>query len=268
MRLVIFGFILCFIFSPFTTIIPAYVINTEPSLSMENSINVKATELSEEEIEDLELYIENIKGLLDKTTSYDKTIEIFKEVVIELDRYELLPDNMSVEEAQKLVTGKSGKEKTIFNLHTLLGKIFNNNLFSNMFKNLLKRYNNKNKENDFICTQLDDNENFNCLTIGHTSNTKYWRQEGNHYNIILGWAGIKDQNYYDDPAKGWIYTNGDNGVKNWNGRLYGDVYQYVYEFDTYNMITYHEGIRDFKGLKICLLDFYIGQASHVKIKYF
>lgn len=70
-----------------------------------------AVSLSEPQYEKLIGYLENLKVLLNATTSKDDTLRLFHEAVVEINTYGLLPDGMSVTEAQKLVSGYYSSSK-------------------------------------------------------------------------------------------------------------------------------------------------------------
>ena len=60
-------------------------------------------QLTQQIVEELEQLFDNIKTRLDRVTSKEETIKIFNEVIVELDKYELL-DGLNVKLAQKMVT--------------------------------------------------------------------------------------------------------------------------------------------------------------------
>jgi len=62
--------------------------------------------LTREQYNDLEKYLVEFRARLNQTTTREEAIPIFKEAVVELNKYGLLPKGMSVEQAQKLFTGK------------------------------------------------------------------------------------------------------------------------------------------------------------------
>ena len=47
------------------------------------------------------------RARLNQTSSREEAVPIFKDAVVELDKYGLLPSGMSVERVQKLITDKS-----------------------------------------------------------------------------------------------------------------------------------------------------------------
>jgi hypothetical protein len=71
--------------------------------------------LTREHYKDLEQYLVDFRARLNQTTTVKEAVPIFKDAVVELDKYGLLPRGMSVERAQRLVTGEyKYREKTNF----------------------------------------------------------------------------------------------------------------------------------------------------------
>ncbi len=61
--------------------------------------------LTREQYHNLEQYLVEFRERLNQTTTKVDAVPLFKEAVVELDKYGLLPRGMSVETAQKLVSG-------------------------------------------------------------------------------------------------------------------------------------------------------------------
>ena len=68
-------------------------------------------QLTQEEADEVELLFDEIRTKLDNVESRDEAGVVFKEAVVELNQYGLLPKGMSVEQAQKLVVGEYSKDK-------------------------------------------------------------------------------------------------------------------------------------------------------------
>jgi hypothetical protein len=68
--------------------------------------------LTREQYQNLEQYLVDFRARLNQTSTREEAVPIFKEAVVELDRYGLLPKGISVEQAQKLVIGVEPSEKT------------------------------------------------------------------------------------------------------------------------------------------------------------
>lgn len=81
--------------------------------------------LSKEDVKEVEKLLENIKKRINKAETREETIEIFNEVVVELDKYGLL-GNLNILQAQKLVTGGYQNSKAI----SLLERLNNRHLLS------------------------------------------------------------------------------------------------------------------------------------------
>jgi len=251
--------------------------------------------LTKQQYQNLEQYLVEFRARLNQTTTREEAVPIFKEAVVELNKYGLLPKGMSVEKAQKLVLGVYQQPRLL----RLLDKI----------------------QQRFSGTNYSDYENYNCLISGQTTNTvsigpilglteyitdyMLWYFAFHHgwldliyafflnlalflplVNVIdnlnpvllLSMIGLGEvlanpgYQWYYYPANGWIYTNGLNGVKNWSGDIFGDLnLASSYEFDIPWIIflwAYYPGILGFTGIKIGIAlsnSFYLGYAFKVKI---
>ena len=60
--------------------------------------------LTREQYQNLEQYLVEFRARLNQTTTREEAVPIFKDAVVELDKYGLLPKGMSIERAQHLVT--------------------------------------------------------------------------------------------------------------------------------------------------------------------
>ncbi|HVQ00646.1 MAG TPA: hypothetical protein VMT57_03945 [Candidatus Thermoplasmatota archaeon] len=83
--------------------------------------------LTKQQYEDLEQYLVEFRARLNQTTSREEAVPIFKEAVVELNKYGLLPKGMSVEKAQKLVIGRPFSSSKLNNLRELLKNNRNDN---------------------------------------------------------------------------------------------------------------------------------------------
>jgi hypothetical protein len=101
--------------------------------------------LTREQYNDLEQYLVEFRARLNQTTTREEAIPIFKEAVVELDKYGLLPRGMSVEKAQRLIIGRYQNAR--------------------MMK-FIDKMNSKNQQH------IEDSiTNTNCLIFGGTTNT-------------------------------------------------------------------------------------------------
>jgi len=232
--------------------------------------------LSEEDVDRIDALFDEIKNRLDNATTRGETADIFNDVVVSLDKLDLLR-NLIVEEAQQLVTGRFHDKPPISILDNLYSKHLD---------------------------VFDDNHNFLCLIAGETNRTiipgvlftaNYLSSlafaslsylcyvngltflEG-IFNMLLMTFFIPAsllfrmsvifslplcvgsfvtfgyrtsdpvQNHYY-PSEGWVWTNGLNGIKEWNGTFVGDIWF----FNSYyppEVTKYYVGAVGFTGIKI------------------
>jgi hypothetical protein len=200
---------------------------------------------------------------LNQTTTREEAVPLFKEAVVELNKYGLLPKGMSEKTAQQLVIGRT--QSTGFEY--LVKKSFLRNQFN-----------------------LKDNENFLCLVSG--SVTGYTYSFGSILLLLsLINPGITDLvllttfipinildtitlgeyqpgDYY--PVNGWVDTFGLNGRRVFhNQSLYGALPLRAIGIGyPWGTNYYYPGIMGFTGLFIWVLDIvnlYLGSALWVKI---
>jgi len=90
-------------------------------------VNLQTVSLTKPQYEKLTYYLDDMKERLNVTTSQDEAVILFNEAVAEINKYGLLPDGMSVRQAQMLVSGCYQHSKT----------------FSQGEKNIVNRWNKK-----------------------------------------------------------------------------------------------------------------------------
>jgi hypothetical protein len=218
-----------------------------------------------QQYQNLEQYLVEFRSRLNQTTTREEAVPLFKDAVVELNKYGLLPKGMSEKTAQQLVIGRTQ---------------------STGFEHLMKKPFLRNQFN------LSDNENFLCLVHGII--TGYTFSFGlillllslfypgitalvRMYPLILipidilhtiTFGECQDSSSYS--ADGWLGTFGLNGRRVFYGQpLYGtlplDTIGINYPWGTN---YYYPGIMGFTGLHINLLEtvhFYLGFALWVKI---
>jgi len=248
--------------------------------------------LTREQYQDLEQYLVEFRERLNQTTTREEAVPIFKDAVVELDKYGLLPKGMSVEKAQRLVTKSYNQQ-----IRTL---------------NSLDR---------------DPDANYFCLVSGSTSQTvsigflayyanrftlsSYWNEKmgqiadwlySHHLSflVLLGtfiltpillWAifggvitvfanylpfrlfsvlvfGMYDY-YNTHPSSGWVNSFGINGEKKYNGsELWGTV-KGSYQVLVFSKL--YPGVLGFTGLALSSIKdnfdkmFFLGSALKVKL---
>jgi len=207
---------------------------------------VKLTLEEAQEVEDL---FDSIRERLNATESRGEAEEIFKEAVVELDKYGLL-GGLSIKQAQRLVTGGQPNSRFM----KILEKM------SDIYKSIFDNYNNvfcsiAGKSDDSLFMSLT--AVIRILTALMVLSPIYifipfvipflvllleklgikwdelWAMLG--FTIALWWplniGGVVGfgHSYVDwgwkgyTPAKGWIKTFGLLGVKEWEGSFYGQL---------------------------------------------
>jgi hypothetical protein len=76
--------------------------------------------LTRQQFQNLEQYLTEFRAKLNLTTTREEAVPNFKEAVVELNKYGLLPKGMSVEKAQRLVIGG-------YHINKLINQIINRN---------------------------------------------------------------------------------------------------------------------------------------------
>jgi hypothetical protein len=221
--------------------------------------------LTRQQYQNLEQYLIDFRARLNHTSTRAEAVPIFKEAVVELDTYGLLPKGMSVEQAQKLVTGRTQ---------------------STGFEHLMKKPFLRNQFN------LSDNENFLCLVYGiitsctysfglillllslfHPGITALVRM----YLLILIPIDIlhtitfgERQDSYSYSADGWLGTFGLSGRRvSQDQPLYGALPLKAIGINyPWGTNYYYPGVIGFTGLHINIFEmvhFYLGSALWVKI---
>jgi len=239
--------------------------------------------LTREQYQNLKQYLVEFRTKLNQTSTRGEVVPIFKEAVVELDRYGLLPRGMKVIKAQKLVLGWSLQQDT---------------------KGLLQGVSEKN--------QQAPQSNFLCLVAGELNNTYSIRRINNWLLLFLIRTYTETQSYFLIPfmmlfenrhemlnkaplavcdivgigylnmfldtyhnSSGWFFSVGVGGIKKWTGEMVGilpgpKVWGFIPLGGHYGYsLNADPGIWGFSGLKILAgvveNKFYLGSALCVGI---
>ena len=252
--------------------------------------------LTQEQSDKLDNLIKSFKADLDKAETMEETIILFYDLVVSLDELGLLPDDISIGEAQELVTDFEG----INNLKNMIYRIPSDALSYTHFPN----------------SKAQSDENRLCLVAGNTDETFFINPRGVVLSILFyflverifdnGFLGDFLEKYFPllyefyetlylffmflpllglglnnfipilrrnvvtlgytncwefFPAHGWVFSNGLNGIKQWEGSLFGDLFGYGPDDG------HCPGIFGFTGLHLIGLksNLYLGCAMWIKI---
>lgn len=207
----------------------------------------QTVKLTQQEANEVEQLFDDIQDML----SNGDANEIFKDVVVELDKYGLL-GGLSIKQVQKLVTSPYQR--------------FQNNKFLQKIVDADK---------------LDDNENSFCSIFGSITNVCFYRirlflilhlnkinplQLFSSVSIGSDSCSFEGPSYYY-PSDGYIWTYGTNGNIQWDGLLKGDIDSVLINI-VYSYYRYFRGIKGFSGIQISLNDttVFFGFARQVKIR--
>jgi hypothetical protein len=102
--------------------------------------------LTRQQYQNLEKYLVDFRARLNQTSTREEAVPLFKDAVVELNKYGLLPRGMSVEQAEKLMISKYQNN----NIANLRGKLIRNHLLAQ-----------------------DNDSNFFCLITGETNWTLF-----------------------------------------------------------------------------------------------
>jgi hypothetical protein len=250
--------------------------------------------LTRQQYQDLEQYLVEFRARLNQTTTKEEAVPIFKEAVVELNKYGLLPRGMSVERAQRLVTGQYQDKKLM---------------------------NYKDKSLNTPISTLNVSSNYLCLMTGvttHLTSYGFPLRSLIYFDIVIekltallnspivllfldlldsiinslfslgqfggGGLGLLFWMIYDiiplkifsclafgsadDPSNGWIFSIGLNGVKCWSSAFSGNMATIEYTVRFLGHFIICVGAIGFTGLAITTLDmntFLIGSAFHVEL---
>jgi hypothetical protein len=189
--------------------------------------------VSKQQFSEVENLFDDINNKLDTTTNRNQAIKIMYESLVELNKLGLLSKGITIKKIQQLITGNT--------LNFLNMKLLNK------FK---------------INKKPNEADNTNCLIIGRTNWTSIrpyplWIDfpkisEFIHNNSILSQLLIfpillrilipfrfSTNAYFGgryrltvsgnvthdvcNPAYGWVWTNGANGIQKWEGKFYGNL---------------------------------------------
>jgi len=256
--------------------------------------------LTRQQYQNLEQYLVDFRGRLNQTTTKEEVVPIFNEAVVELNKYGLLPKGMSVEKAQRLVTGLYQNTKLIKYLEKLLnksgksllqegnklcliyGKSKNNTYFqgpvSKAIYNLLAMpailYDSIFDSTDGIAFPLLFFIAVFFLILAEINAYVFLKISENirdlpHIGSIIyygsvWWRPPEGPLYY--PTEGSIWTIGSFGIKNWSGQFYGKLPYLIDLVETF-WATLYPGAYGFTGLRLYLnsSDFYFGFALNVNV---
>jgi hypothetical protein len=218
-----------------------------------NSVEDYEVSLTQQQVEELDNLVDNIKPELDKVETRVETVRLFRDIILSLDKLGMLPEDMSVLEALRLVTG---------NLYFLNPR--------NIFNLKPETYIDKGNTQP-LCGEID---NTYCQIVAKASNSGRTLLPS-FPPVFIFYVGeycwdFKD--IYDYPAEGWVWTNGNKGKQCIEGKLKGDMgfsgFTNLKDGLPYYAECYgYAGGCPFLGIYLPWRNLWIGYAEVVKIAY-
>ena len=216
--------------------------------------------LTREQYQDLEQYLVEFRNRLNQTTTREEAAPIFKEAVVELNKYGLLPRGMSVERAQRLITSMCFNVKNRALVARIVGShqnIGSRNIFSlvagkaTYVESFGAFYSLRNLLLLPLITLTGDMGVIFWFISEHLLDVRsnifpfYLFGEfciGQSYKYLQG-----GYEYY--PSTGTIFSLGMFGPIMYSGSFYGQIRNYEFGW-TVGYDIYYSGILGFTGLNI------------------
>jgi len=197
--------------------------------------------LTREQYQNLEEYLVEFRARLNQTTTREEAIPIFKDAVVELDKYGLLPKGMNVERAQRLVVGNLKSTNIVHKMYTS-----DNSSCGNLFCLIAAESTTCRVARPLISVfrsvlhKITANPNPLFAVVFVVAFVLYfydfyfiWMQKNfgaaswiNFLNLLT--FGEEDlppfgPGYGASPSTGWIFTAGLNGIKTIDGSFWGHI---------------------------------------------
>ncbi len=237
--------------------------------------------LTKQQYNDLEQYLVEFRAKLNQTTSKEEAVPIFKDAVVELDTYGLLPKGMSVEKGQKLVIGNE-KPPHLINNASSYEELTN---CSNLFCLFAGKVDFSIVANSFytgvlllifvIAAHLPYYNYYGIFFLQLLQNFLLFLKNFSQYKIVtffnlLSLLTFGKIDYgHAECSNGWVYTAGLLGIRESNGPLYGHVpIPIIVGIGGYTL-THYTGVIGFTGIRIIYEDGsseFLGRALRVNIK--
>ncbi len=254
-----------------------YIYITTEFVGFDSNLTIQ---LTREEIDELDVLFDLFRDSLNNSQTYEATVEIYNDMILQLDGYGLLGE-YSIKQVQELAIGRFQKPR----FNRLLSRLYNSipadddiNVFSLIAGRTTMTYILPPSSmifNKLLLSMIHSDINFPgdlFLLLLLISTTRVILTDFLFLTFTLG-SGIGLGGFagYDSysPAKGWVYSLGINGQKNWEGPFYGHINEFGFGINNIIFI----GAIGFKGIRINLplsspiQSFYLGFANYVDIDY-
>jgi|GEM_PF-5297691 len=213
-----------------------------------------SVQLTGEQYQNLQRFLNEFKTQLYQASSREDVTRLFRDAVVELNEYGVLPQGLNVQEAQRLVTGtprhlggwaRLARSNTSNYLCLIAGNT--NGTIVTGFP---------------LC-------NLACAlgSVGALVELRNWIPVQLASVVFMGGWG-EFMGYAPGPAGGWVYSLGANGVRNWTGPMHGNYPGTIIRFRIKDVMGWYPGIIGFTGINIMGTNtehFFLGTALAVSI---
>jgi hypothetical protein len=217
--------------------------------------------LTREQYQNLEQYLVEFRARLNQTSTREEAVPIFKDAVVELDKYGLLPRGMSVELAQRLILGKGLSQRTEHILQDNKSNYFclTFGKATGVLVNTIPLT---------ILFRLLDKIGFFLylpLIVFYFLGMMVFTVSPIYIDAKIGFGFKTLGTHQYVPSTGWIFTLGLNGIKIWNDSFRGDLNIPFQGF----LSSYYPGITGFTGFHLYFINedmnYFLGTSLWVKI---
>jgi hypothetical protein len=198
--------------------------------------------LSNRQIEEFELLIDEVNNELINTETKDESVKIFKNAMQKIDEIGLFPDDFSVEQAQQLIDSLN------------FDKGINRLPVDSFYKKQEKS------------PSVEDKENFDCFIMGITGISRFFGSRV-AFGFVQSYEDEYGSNHYAFfPGTGRVVTYGSNGQVSWQGEFYGQLDVEVIDF-LWSQLFHQIGVVGFIGFRWpgFIFTLMFGIASHVHV---
>jgi len=234
--------------------------------------------LTRQQYQNLEQYLVDFRARLNKTTTREEAVPIFKEAVVELNKYSLLPKGMSIEQAQCFVTVPFKESRLMIYQrlhHSLFQSILTNYNFLCLIAGVTRITTFLGAIPTVLLTIFDLCTPFGILKSTDFADLLYgFFEAGTYFNYINPikvvstiYLGTKVDHSLN-PATGYFWSLGVLGMKEWDGSFIGVLrHPYLRDFPFILTIEYCPAVNVFTGIRIIsgTEDYYFGSALLVGI---
>lgn len=243
-----------------------------------NRIYNKEIFVHNQEFNEIQKIFETTENELKESKTREDTIEAFKKIITSLNKYNIFPHELGVNNIEKLIIGYNrpinfNKNLMKFDEETLWGE--KENYFCNVFAEAKETEffrSNRHLFLSFINLLKSKIVNFSTL-IEFIKSMGSFKAYSN--TITFGFWGLLGYQYSPIQTHGFVYTDGLYGIWNRTDSFFGSVDIYLlrgFFLDLLRMADLFTpiGITGFKGIRIDAHDGYIryiGTALIVQIEY-